>query len=343
MPRNSAEVQQIVRETERPMRWARAQRLSRKHTTAILKTWEQFERKLLAWLPEEITLTDARKGFAYEPQAHGHFCGCGSCSPAKVLPLVGNVNSPLERIERSYSNTDLRKLRSQLAQHFSIMDVAEFEKLFDEVLREMMEGAGSVQIDGAPWNELYHDSYVEGGRKAYEDTKRIIHTAGQSTAEWFRLNVPGVIPINSSSRFVQLTYREGFNLISAKITRYFKGEAMQTLTEGIAAGQDWMSIARALHRRVGLGAGWHWRRLIRTEMVGTFDRASRERYGQMRVKYVRFSLVPGACEVCQAIRDTNGGYFRLSSAPALPSATHPNCRCRWLPVFNLPRGVKIPV
>lgn len=336
-------VQELVRDTERPMRWPRAQALARKYSTQVLDVWEGFERKLLAWLPGEISLADASKSAPdMAAQGHGLLCGCGGCSPAKELPPFRNLNQPLDIIHRSYKPVDLRRLRTALGEHFTMMELNEFEALFDQVLAEMMQGGGQVLDQGGVWNSLYADSYVEGGRKAYEDAKAALGTADRTTAEWFRQYVPNVVPLNASSRFVQITYKEGFQLITAKITRWFKGEAMQVITEGIAAGQDWQSIARALHRHVGLGAGWHWRRLVRTEMVGTFDRASRERYQAMRVKYVRYSMVPGACPICEALREQNGGYYRLGTAPALPSSTHPNCRCRYLPKFSLPRGVSIP-
>jgi hypothetical protein len=115
----------------------------------------------------------------------------------------------------------------------------------------------------------------------------------------------------------------------------FKGEALKAISDGFEQGISWQQIAINLHESVGLqGAGHHWVRIVRTEMVRAFDMSSKERYKNMGVTYVKFSTVPGACAICKAVQAINGGYRKLVSAETLP--LHPHDRCRWLPKWSIP-------
>ena len=333
-------------EADRPMRWPAAQRLARSFTTKVIGKWDDFEAKLIRWLPGKVSVEAAReKQAGFLPRVakyvHGGDCGCGSCAGPHTLPNNGNsAKTLLDMVEKAWTDSDIRKLRTEMAQHFSAIEIHEFEKMFDDVLAEYMVGSGSVETEGALFNEFYVEAFGVGGKQAYLDAKQAVQRADKKTRTWFQKFVPEVVQLNPSALYIQQTFKTGFKLISANITKKFKGEAMKAITQGLADGKDWLTIARNIHNTVGAGARWQWKRLVRTELAGVFDKESKNRYKDMRVPYVRFSMVPGACSICQDIKNRNGGYYKLSGAPGIPENTHPHCRCRWLPVYNLPRGVR---
>jgi len=59
----------------------------------------------------------------------------------------------------------------------------------------------------------------------------------------------------------------------------------------------------------------------------------------MDVEWVQISVSPTACPICQWYASQNKGIYPMDEAPDITEDTHPNCRCTFIPYWNLPRGV----
>lgn len=301
------------------MRWPAAERQARAFAIEVLTVWEEFERKLIAWLPGGLSVGDVPLKAA--PQdSHPPQCTC-----------------PMHfRNVKSISRSELNELRRILGQSFSYNDMVAFDGLFRDVLSKLFVGGGNVTTTGAVFNRWFKDVFQEGLDQSYKEGEKAIKSASPATRKWWAKYVSPVYAFNESSSYVRAVYADGFSAVTSSLTSEFMGVAMRTLAEGISAGEGWQAIAASLRMEVGMGRAGHWRMVVRTEMLQAYDKASRERYSTMGVQWLKFSPTAGACPICKAIREKNGGYYKPAAAPSLPGSTHPNCRCRYLPRWNVP-------
>lgn len=308
---------------EEPMRWPQAEKQARAFVTDVLDAWfDQLVTGVIAWLPGNQTIEQASKAKGYT-LAPPHQLGCPCCDITRAKDV----------------DTDLMRLRMELTSTFSERDLMAFDKLFDDVLRSMFTGPGTPTNQEGIFNRWYRNVYQEGLNQGYRDGKIAVRTADPATRRWFDMNVGPIYTVDNSFFYSSDILANGMKLVTSAITKKFKAKAMAVLTDGILGLVPWDQIAEQMFQEIGVGTLFHWTRLVRTEMLATYDRASKERYLKMRARYVRFSITAGACTVCRGIMAVNQGYYRLAEAPSLPGATHPLCRCRWVPKFNLPRGV----
>lgn len=329
-----AVIAQAARAIEEPMRWKEAEQLAHGFVANVLTVWfDELVAKVIAWMPGNQTIEKASaKRFQLQPPGAGfqlfrpHIDGC-DCQDCSTQPRAKDVN------------TDLMRLRFELSATFSQRDLAAFDKLFDDVLRALFTGPGTPTNQQGVFNLWYRDVYQEGLNQAYRDGKTAVRTADPNTRKWFEKNVGPIYSVDNSFFYSSDILANGMQLVTSAVTKKFKAKAMSVLTDGILGLVPWNEIAQNMYDEIGVGSLFHWTRLVRTEMLATFDRASRERYQQMRARWVRFSITAGACRICRDIMAVNQGYYRLADAPKLPDSTHPLCKCRWVPKFNLPRGV----
>lgn len=281
-----------VIDTERPMRWREAELLAKRFSKEVMEAWQDFTARLLGLLPD--------------PQS---------------LQSVGATKSfSLATTEKRYSAAEIDALGIRLIQLGVPRDTVErIEALFDEVMDEMM--VQSQIAEPGVFNRMYEDVYKEGLNHAEAEVIGAIDAAPRRLREWLRQNISPVPIFSAQSQMYKAMTERGFELVKAKITQEFKGLAFDAIAFGLEEGQGWQEIARSINRQAGTGAGWHWKRLVRTEMTGAFDTASRERYAQMQVRYVKFSPTAGACEICMALVGT----WQFGTQPELPWNTHPNC------------------
>lgn len=146
--------------------------------------------------------------------------------------------------------------------------------------------------------------------------------------------VPETYILDRNSNFFRAFYDDGLDLVTAKVSVFFKGEAFRIIADGIENSTGWKQIAREIHQSVGMGARWHWQRLVRTEMAIAYGKATEERYTNAGISYVSLSVAIGACPVCISAKGT----YQLGQQPTIPF--HPNCRCSWIPFYRLPEGIE---
>jgi hypothetical protein len=317
------EIRQAASETGGAMRWPEAEAHAVEFITAILVEVHKLELSWLAWMPEEVSFQQARGKAAVN---HGHSCGCGECSK--------------ERAKR-FTESSIMEILMALARFVGSDRAIYLAGLFDSAAA----AAGAIFI-----NEIKKALQV-GADRGYADivqvarTDRDVRAALRAPAKAalkpaLKL-IPEVLEVNYAEAYASEVIDSGFNTITYSISKKFKAEAMQIMVDGLRDGKSWQEIASIMHRSIGMGDTSHWKRLVRTEMLKAYDRAAKDRYAKAGATYVKFLPVMNPCPICAELSKTNKGYYPMATAPKLPDETHPNCRCKWVPVWNLPAGVDI--
>jgi len=316
------ELEQLAENTARPMRWPDAEALANEFSEAVLEEWQTFQINLYAALPEPQDFFQIRRDV-----------------------MSGEKSFSLESTKKAFTPEELRTLGMRVQNAGLTKAQSEvLERVLEDFQNGLMIGGGEVQTTGAVFNKYYKDVFQEGLDKATDDAFQQIELESPRTQELFKANVTPIYHFTETSAFVKTIYKDGFKLIKDTVFNKHRGALLERLAEGLEAGIDWQSIARSMYRdpNLGMAASWQYRRLVRTEMTGVFDRASKERYQTMDVLYLKYSMVFDACPICQALNSQNGGWYLPHAAPPLPESTHPNCRCRYLPKWSKPPSI-IPV
>ena len=164
----------------------------------------------------------------------------------------------------------------------------------------------------------------------------------KSDSAWKRLGrtapLPGgPIPLAGEPWILELE-ANGLALIRDKYMKLFSTEIKQIMVQGFNRNLSAEQVASALNRRAGTGALWQFRRLVRTEMTGAITETARRQYEANGVTYMQYSVAGNACPICLelAMKDTGygQGLYLVNEFPAIPSVSHPNCRCCGYPVYR---------
>lgn len=310
------EIADAARKVKEKMLWQKAETIAYKFTVAVLSEWVKLEKSIYEWMPVGMTYETAR------------------------------ANSPKKKSderEKAENENSLSLARQLLTTEMGMEAMMQLERLFDSTFEKLFTGNGGVVDTGAIFNEWYKRTFQEGLNQAYNEGLAAVRRANPETRRWFEKYVGNPYPFDQGSAYAMRLYQDGFKLIKAQVTVQFKAIAMRTIAYGLKNKIAWDQIAGSIHSQIGLGNAAHWQRLVRTEMLNAFDLSSKERYAGMRVNYVRMVLSPNHCQKCADVYNQNSsnGYFKLGGAPSLPSATHTNCRCRFVPVFTLPKSARV--
>lgn len=316
----------ILYQGDKPFRWEEARKIEIKYLRQILLQWQSLEKELFELLPVNMPPSGAVK--TTEP--HDAECRCGGC---------------LSPILKAMSDQEAQDWRNRMAIFFDTFTIDKIVKLFKKYLGIFWEGGPLPNFDGGIFQQMYSDAINEGNRKAYIDTFNVSRRAGRVFLDRMAAFAE-MPPLSNLDPITQQIFNNGFELVTSKMTKYFLPEAFKTIVEGLEGGVPWNQIAINIRKKVGSGAGWHWRRLVRTELAGAFDKTSMNRYREFGISVVKWNLTwGGSCEICRGhsrltpAGSSAPGYYREGGAPSVPEDTHPNCRCRKTPVVNLPEGV----
>lgn len=318
----SPELASLVAQSSRPFRWAKAERLAKRFTRAVLEVWQELSEKQVAILPTDVQLLDLTGQKAFDAGTY-------------EKDFFTDVN--VKAVDYDLTALDIELIQLGVPREV----VQDLHRLYDDISSQLISGSGTVQTTGGVFNTYYADTYKEGLSHASELAVNEWSKAPKRLREYLKENVSPVPVFQTTSAFVNDLYASGFELITSKVTKTFLGLAMETIKEGVINGDGWNTIASSLNKKTGTGAAWHWRRLVRTEMAGAFDMSSKEQFRKMEVAYLKMNTVPDACPICTEIRSRNGGWYTFEAAPSIPGDTHPNCRCLFLPKYNKPVGVVV--
>ena len=295
-----SEVREMAVETERPMRWESAESIAQAFSTDVGNLL--YEMTIVLWDWIERAASDQ----------------------GEKIPKLNTVRREERQAkEKRFTESDLLILASELiGLGISPTLVAELEAiftLFDPKFRDV-------------FLEYYPQVWQNGLDRGYF---MLQEHASRNDPNGLFATVPESYPLNQGSPLYIQYVNNGLQRITSNLTIQFSGLAMQTISQGLVSNGNWATIARQLYKKVGLGASWHWKRLVRTEMQIGFYGAMKERYGNAKVKYLKLVPVRTACPICRGA----AGWYHYGNEVAVP--LHPNCRCTYVPAWNLPRNTSI--
>jgi SPP1 gp7 family putative phage head morphogenesis protein len=234
--------------------------------------------------------------------------------------LISNLNQKI----KAYSELEIQLLMQQLtnlgispAQIKGLFQI--FEK-YDSKFKEVFE-------------KFYPEIWQNGYDEAYNYIERFAKLQNPTAF----LAIPKVYILDVNSIFYQQFVAKGQQRITAALTKQFYPQTMQIISNGLTANRNWKQIIADVKNSVGIGAKWHWSRLVRTEMQIAYGETFNERYANAGIKYVKLVVASTACPICVGAQ---GLYVFTLTRPEIP--LHPNCRCTYVPFFSLPKNA-IPI
>ena len=123
------ELQQLVNGVERPMRWAKAERLAKRFSRDVLQAWQNWQKELYAALPEPQDFNEIRQQVK-EGQKN---------LPAQIMK---DLKAGAEK--KVYTPEQIRILGARASQYVAWDKLENMENIFDKLLDTMMTGGGDV-------------------------------------------------------------------------------------------------------------------------------------------------------------------------------------------------------
>lgn len=127
------------------------------------------------------------------------------------------------------------------------------------------------------------------------------------------------------------------------ITEKMDTQISQVLAQGIAQGDNPITIARALTDRVDKIGITRARTLARTEIINAHAEATLNGFQEAGIEGVEVEAEWATagddlvCPICEALE---GRVYKMDEARGMIPA-HPNCRCAWLPLVKNGTGIEL--
>jgi len=150
---------------------------------------------------------------------------------------------------------------------------------------------------------------------------------------------PALAQLSYANQYLAKFTRDGMDRIKTKLANEYKPLVQKILEEGFAAGDNPLTIAREIHKRVGEGQLWYWNRLARSESAIALDAAFISEAKANEVEYEEWSAASNACPICAPL---DGKIWRLGEGPRVVYDTHPHCLCVKYAYFGQPEAVQPP-
>lgn len=274
-----------------------------------------------------LSMNELRKTPMQYPSRSESKCSCGD--------FHKRIKSKFTEDEVNTINKEFFKLVGR-SSNKKINDIT--ESWISKVISRAKDFTGSIYM-----SRLFNVIF-ESSEWAYNKVKSIWDRTASRSQSWASENPltgPSNTVVDINAPWVRKLRIDGFNRISSKITQFFLPLAKKEILTGILSGLSWDQISRSLHRKAGLGALWHWQRLVRSEFAEAADKSSIDRFNKMGVKYVKWNASINRCVICEGHASFNGGYYKMGDAPSIIGDTHPNCTCVKDPVFRLPSSIAV--
>jgi len=321
---NEAEREALNGRTGRPMRGSRKiEGIVKRGEIRIASAHMDFIAAVLQALPGP-SIESVRRSASKSIHVHTHDECCAPITKAAFTPQQSaQISAQLETL----AGKDIVLEVDKAAQ-----------KLFDEVF------GGSVDMFAATlYKEMLREVVLDALQDGFDRAVIAWEREAARSRAWALANPLKrvLLEVTPQHAWLQGLYDSGFGLVKDKIFRDLTPTIKDTMLKGLAANQNYTTIAQNLYEQQGKNYLWQWQRLVRTEMSGAIQKSNIEQYKEMGIGYIKWSAAPGRCAICDAIARANDGYYSLDAAPVIPWQTHPNCRCTALPVSRLPSGVTV--
>lgn len=293
MSKISTEVHEATEGTYRPLRIKVGREIARRFAREVLVQIERMEKDIFAQLQK---IANRR----------------GESAPS-FRTFIQQT-----RAEKRLSEPDLLGALGEALKYLDIEETEAFAAIF---------GKYSTEVQ-AIFEARLAESYQAFLDYTYQEMKKSARP--QNPARF--AEIPETYTLNANSPIYRGFINEGLKKVSNRLSVQYQIDVYQAIQEGLTSGAGWSSIAGNIHSRVGLGASWHWQRLVRTEMQAAYGLAARDRGEKAGVDYEYLSVSRSACPICTGKK----GYYAFNQGPRLP--IHPNCRCSLIFYFNLPKG-----
>lgn len=316
------EIERAINDVDRPMRWQSAEVVARSFLRETLQKWNKLTLSLFAVLKEisdgqsltyDTVLANSRKMILsdlFEVVKHGNH--------VHYVEKRGDIKPE-----------ELNRLIVQLSNYLNPEQIARIQAIFQTYVPQFFnpdfQGQSGVFNRNLPF--VIQDGYDRAAALMNKNARR----------QGVTLDLPEVYPFSYYAEFVEGFYQSAYDLVTSKISFAAQGQVMNEMVNGFQSGLTWKEISQNIFDKVGTGFMYHWKRLVRTEMTQAYYQAFKQRYTENGVNYVKLSVSIGACPVCVDL----DGYYVMGTEPGLTAKTHPNCRCVYLPFWNLPEGASV--
>lgn len=205
----------------------------------------------------------------------------------------------------------------------------------DQVIFDVIPGTSITAAQKKAWMNLYiESSYQKGMAQAAAN----LRGQGVKVADtWL------------DSAFFQPIHADRLGLIYTRTYSDLVGvtDAMDTiisrvLARGIGEGHNPNDIARDLMKQVDISRS-RARTIARTEVISAHAEASLNSYKEAGLEGVKVQAewsTAGDDRVCPECEDMEGKEFNIDDAHGL-IPLHPNCRCAFIPVVDLPTDPRL--
>lgn len=242
--------------------------------------------------------------------------------------------------------SDKTRLRFTFNDRFAFLTDASKVLDFRKWLEERVEAGVLAPVGGVPgktWTaEFLESSYKRGQINAYTQ----VHSAAlaksvdfyQGSKQQFlqdAFNAP------ETRAKLQALYVRDFTQLKG-ITDAMSQQLSRVLTDGLAAGQAPVTIAREMVKTIDGITKKRALVLARTEVIHAHAEGQLDSYGQLGVEEVGVMaeiITAGdnrVCPICAALRGT---VYTLKEARGI-IPVHANCRCSWIPSLKSRKPVK---
>jgi hypothetical protein len=195
----------------------------------------------------------------------------------------------------------------------------ELGKLFKKWREEVLGTEGAKQVE--PMEAIYPyymlSAFSIGADKTYNDVlKDLPGYLDPEQLEAARLSATMENP------YLRGVFEEGGKRIKTELGRKHIARVNTELVFMASEGTNPIEVGRWLHRDIGEGKAWYWKRIARSESALAIDAAfsaSAEKYG---IPYERFSTAANACPICMQF---SNDIWRVDEGPHPVHDTHPHC------------------
>lgn len=159
------------------------------------------------------------------------------------------------------------------------------------------------------------------------------------------------VVVDNSADFMQSIYKNGYTRVTDKITKLHLNQVREIMLDGMTNGKTPAEIIDDLNQLGGREA-WHWKRLVRSEMINASQQAAIEEAKACEDVNLQWltSISKATCKIClernRKIFDPHkmglDDYFSSAETSKIEAGRtikigrfpHPNCRCSLSPTYE---------